>query len=121
MINFHLLRKKSFGIDLGNNNTLVSDQEKVLISQPSYIVLDKARDAVKAVGTDAYDMFEKAHDQLRPIKPLKGGVIADHVSASKMLSALMHQAYGSKSVFDGYENIISGVPYYTTDVEKRAL
>jgi rod shape-determining protein MreB len=121
MLNFHLLRKKSFGIDLGNTNTLVSDSEKVLVSQPSYIVLDKTHQSVRAVGSDAYDMFEKTHDALRPVKPMKAGVIADHTSASKMISALMLQAYGSKTVFDGYDNIISGVPYYTTNVEKRAL
>jgi rod shape-determining protein MreB len=121
MMNFHFLRKKSFGIDLGNTNTLVSDSEKLLVSQPSYIVWDQARQSVKAVGSDAYDMFEKTHDQLKPVKPMKGGVIADHTSATRMISALMQQAYGSKTAFDRYDNIISGVPYYTTDVEKRAL
>jgi rod shape-determining protein MreB len=121
MLNFHFLRRKSFGIDLGNTNTLVSDSEKVLVSQPSYIVLDKTHQSVRAVGSDAYAMFEKTHDQLRPVKPMKAGVIADHTSASKMISALMLQAYGSKTVFNGYDNIISGVPYYTTNVERRAL
>lgn len=121
MLNFHLLRKKSFGIDLGNNNTLVSDAEKLLVSAPSYIVLDKAHQSVKAVGSDAFEMFEKTHDQLTPVKPMRCGVIADHTSASKMIYALMGQAYGSKKMWDGYENIISGVPYTTTDVEKRAL
>ena len=61
MMNFNFLRKKSFGIDLGNNNTLVNDGKRVLIAQPSCIVLDKTKDTVKAVGTDAYDMFEKTH------------------------------------------------------------
>jgi rod shape-determining protein MreB len=120
-MNFHFIKKKSFGIDLGNNNTLVSDQERILVDQPSYIVLDKSRDGVRAVGNEAYDMFEKTHNLLRPVKPLRGGVIADHTSASKMISALMHKAYGAKSILSGYENIISGVPYYTSDVEKRAL
>jgi rod shape-determining protein MreB len=120
-MNFHLLRKKSFGIDLGNTNTLVSDHEKLLIDQPSYIVLDKTRNGVKAVGNDAYNMFEKTHHLLKPVKPLKGGVIADYESASKMLCALMDQAYSTKSILDGYEHIISGVPYDTTNVERRAL
>ena len=53
MMNFHFLRKKSFGIDLGNNNTVVSDQEKVLVAQPSYIVIDKEKNNVRAVGDDA--------------------------------------------------------------------
>jgi rod shape-determining protein MreB len=121
MMNFHFIKRKSFGIDLGNNNTLVSDQERILVDQPSYIVLDKSRDGVRAVGNEAFDMFEKTHHLLKTVKPMRAGVIADHTSATKMISALMHKAYGAKSFFNGYENIISGVPYYTTDVEKRAL
>jgi rod shape-determining protein MreB and related proteins len=121
MMNFHFLKKKSFGIDLGNNNTVVSDSEKVLVAQPSYIVLDKSRNDVKAVGSHAFDMFEKTHPLLKTVKPLKGGVIADHDSASKMLSALMRQAYSSKSMLDRYDDIITGVPYFTTSVERRAL
>lgn len=120
-MNLSFLKKKSFGIDLGNNNTVVSDEEKVLIAQPTYIVIDKSHNSVKAVGDDAYDMFEKTHPLLKPVKPLKGGVIADHDSAMKLLSALMRQAYTSKSFLDGYDNIIAGVPYNTTSVEKRAL
>jgi rod shape-determining protein MreB len=121
MLNFHLLKKKSFGIDLGNNNTVVSDSQQVLVAQPSYIVLDKTHNNVKAVGSHAFDMFEKTHPLLKTVKPLKGGVIADHDSASKMLSALMRQAYSAKSMLNGYDDLISGVPYATTDVEKRAL
>jgi rod shape-determining protein MreB len=66
-------------------------------------------------------MFEKAHQEYRPIKPLQGGVIADYDSAAKTLQALMRQAYGEKSLLQGYGDIISGVPYSTTQVERRAL
>jgi rod shape-determining protein MreB len=121
MLRFPLLKKKSFAIDLGNNNTLVCDQDKVLVDQPSCIVFDRAKDAVKAFGHSAYDMFEKTHSELKPVKPLRGGVIADHTSATKLLDALMKEAYGHKSILNGYENLISGVPYSTTNVEKRAL
>ncbi len=121
MVKFDFLRKKSFAIDLGNTNTLVRDVEKLLVDQPSYIVLDSNRSAVRAVGSEAYLMFEKSHKEYRPVKPLQGGVIADYDSAAKMLQALMHQAYGEKSLLNGYGDIISGVPYSTTHVERRAL
>ena len=121
MVKFDFIRKKSFAIDLGNTNTLVHDVEKLLVDQPSYIVLDSNRAEVKAVGTQAYSMFEKAHKEYRPVKPLKGGVIADYDSAAKMLQALMGLAYREKSLLHGYGDIISGVPYSTTHVERRAL
>lgn len=121
MVKFDFIRKKSFAIDLGNTNTLVRDADKLLVDQPSYIVLDSNRVEVKAVGAEAYRMYEKSHKEYRPIKPLQGGVIADYDSAAKMLQALMHQAYGDKSVLNGYGDVISGVPYSTTHVERRAL
>lgn len=121
MVNFDFIRKKSFAIDLGNTNTQVRDVDQLLVDQPSYIVLDSDRAAVKAVGTQAYRMFDKAHQAYRPIKPLRGGVIADYDSAAKMLQALIRQAYGEKSLLQGYGDIISGVPYSTTQVERRAL
>jgi len=121
MVKFDFIRKKSFAIDLGNTNTIVRDVDKLLVDQPSYIVLDSSRSAVKAVGTQAYRMFEKSHQEYRPIKPMQCGVIADYDSATKMLQALMHLAYGEKSVLNGYGDIISGVPYSTTQVERRAL
>jgi rod shape-determining protein MreB and related proteins len=117
----NVFRNKSFAIDLGNTNTLVSDKNGIRLSQPSYIVFDTLTDSVKAVGDKAYSMFEKNHDELKPVKPLKGGVIADYHSATRMIRELIKQADTSHSFFSGYDNIISGIPYYTTEVERRAL
>lgn len=116
-----MFRNKSFAIDLGNTNTLVSDARRILLSQPSYIVFDAESNAVKAVGDRAFNMFEKNHDELKTVKPLKGGVIADYDSASKMIRELISQADTNKSFLQGYENIIGGIPYCTTEVERRAL
>jgi rod shape-determining protein MreB len=70
MVNFDFIRKKSFAIDLGNTDTQARDVDQLLVDQPSYIVLDSHRAAVNAVGTHAYRMFEKAHQEYRPVKPL---------------------------------------------------
>ncbi|HWA33505.1 MAG TPA: rod shape-determining protein [Cyclobacteriaceae bacterium] len=114
-------RSKSFAIDLGNNNTLLTDKENILLSQPSYIVFDKYNNAVKAVGSSAYDIYEKSHDDLRAVKPLRWGVISDYESATKMIRELVSTIYTRKTRFGGFDNIISGVPFSTTEVERRAL
>lgn len=118
---FNVFRNKSFAIDLGNTNTLVSDAEGVRLSQPTYIVFDMLNDSVKAVGDKAFSMFEKSHHELRPVKPLKGGVIADYDSATRLIRELIKQADTGRTFLNGYDNIISGIPYYTTEVERRAL
>ena len=120
-MSLNLFRNKSFAIDLGNTNTLVSDARRILLSQPSYIVFDAESNEVRAVGDRAFNMFEKNHVELKPVKPMKGGVIADYDSASKMIRELIAQANGRKSFFTGYDNIIAGIPYCTTEVERRAL
>ena len=120
-MNFNFLRNRNVAIDLGNNNTVVSDSKGILMAQASYIVFDAGSHTVKAVGDKAFNMFEKSHGELRPIKPLRGGVIADYESASKMISVMLSEVYSTKSFMGGYNTIISGIPYYTTEVERRAL
>lgn len=120
-MNFNFCRSRSFGIDLGNNNTLVSDQHNILLAEPSYIAFHVNNHAVKAIGDEAYNMFEKTHQDLRSVKPLKGGVIADFESASQMIRQMLQKVFNGSSFFKGYDNVISGVPYATTDVERRAL
>lgn len=116
-----MFRNRSFAIDLGNNNTLITDGNAILLSQPSYIVFNTSNNSVKAVGEQAFEIFEKAHDELKPVKPLRGGVIADYDSAERMIRELISKALARPSFFSGYQNIVSGVPYHTTEVERRAL
>lgn len=117
---FKLFHTQSFAIDLGNNNTIIADESGPLLAQPSYIVFNMAKN-VKAVGDQAYAMFEKTHEELAPVKPLKGGVIADYESATRMIQEMVKQVYKKRNLLSGFNHVISGVPYNTTEVERRAL
>lgn len=111
----------NLAIDLGNNNTLLTDQSTILLSQPSFLVVNEESRRVEAVGDQAYEMLEKTHSHLKPIKPLKGGVISDGESTKKMLKELVGLVR-KPTLFDrGFNYLLSGVPYDTTPVEKRAL
>lgn len=120
MINLPFLSSNSFAIDLGNNNTLLTSDQGVLTSQPSYIAFDSSTHKVKAVGDAAYNMYEKNHAELSPVKPLRGGVIADYESAASMINEMVQRVY-PKKWFSTFSHIISGVPYGATEVERRAL
>ena len=117
-INF--FRSMSLAIDLGNSNIIVSDKDNMLVSQPSYIVFNALNNSVKAIGNEAYDMFEKTHEDLKPIRPLRGGVIADFESATQLIRLIIHKVF-SNSWFRSFDHIITGVPFSTTEVERRAL
>lgn len=117
---FSPFSKGSFAVDLGNNNTLLTDKQQILLAQPSFIVLNPDDRSVRAVGDEAYEIFEKNHDQLRPVRPLRWGVIADYESTTLMLDRLVRQVYRNR-VFSRFDRIVSGVPYCATDVERMAL
>ncbi len=120
MMPFGLNGSKSFAIDLGNNNTLLTDKDRILLAEPSYIVFNDNQ-SIKAVGEEAYSIFEKSHEALHPVKPLRGGVIADYQSAGKMIRSLVDKVYGNGFFNRGFDTIITGVPYHTTLVERRAF
>lgn len=121
MFNISIKKGASIAIDLGNNNTILTDKQHSCFSQPSFIALHKGSNTVRAVGKEAYEMLGKATDNLKVIKPLKGGVIVDFDSANKMLKSLVHHIYPRSAFFYGFDYIIAGVPYDTTEVERRAL
>lgn len=115
------IKRRSLAIDLGNSNTHVSDSNHLLLSQSSCIVFNSTNQAVRAVGDEAYEMFEKNPEQLVPVKPMRGGVIADFNSASTMIREMVKRVCPGKTSFFGFNHIISGIPYNTTEVERRAL
>jgi rod shape-determining protein MreB len=116
-----IYHSRNLAIDLGNNNTLLSDCDQLLLDEPSYIVFDAVNNKVKAVGDQAFDIFGKNHEDLRPVQPLKWGVIADYNSAYAMIAGMVSKTGQRKSMFSGYNEIIAGVPYAATAVEQRAL
>lgn len=116
-----MFNSQSFAIDLGNNNTLLSAQYGAPVSLPSYIVFDSRNRRVKAVGDQAYEMYGKNHEDLRPVKPLQWGVIADYESASTMIRTMVDASLSGRKFLSRFDEIVSGVPYATTEVERRAL
>lgn len=116
-----MFSSKNLAIDLGNNNTHLCDHEGAHVSLPSYIVFDERSRRVKAIGDKAYEMFGKNHEDLRPVKPLQWGVIADYESASTMIREMVDRSVNGKRLFRRFDEIVSGVPYATTEVERRAL
>ena len=113
--------KRNIAIDLGNNNTILSDRENLLCSEPSIIALNNKTRGVGVVGYEAFEMEGKVNGHLKVVRPLRAGVIADLDAGIQMLKALVGKHHPSKSFLSGFNNVIAGVPYATTEVERRAL
>jgi rod shape-determining protein MreB len=111
----------NLALDLGNNNVIASKDARSLSSLPSFIAVNKNTNKVRAFGEQAYAMLGKTDDNFKVIKPLKGGVIADFEAASHLLGMMVKHTITENKAFYRFNQIVCGVPYATTEVERRAL
>jgi rod shape-determining protein MreB len=109
-------------IDLGTANTLIMSKDVIVVDEPSIIALDKSTGKVKAIGREAMQMHEKTHENIRTIRPLKDGVIADFDAAEQMIRGMIKMMDTGKNWFGtrSYRMCIC-IPSGITEVEKRAV
>ena len=82
---FDFLTEK-IAIDLGTANTLIIHNDKVVVDSPSIVAINRTTNKIIAVGEEASLMQGKTHENIRTIRPLKDGVIADFNASEKMIS-----------------------------------
>ncbi len=109
-------------IDLGTANTLIIHKGQVVVDEPSIIAIDKAKNKVLAIGNEAMQMHEKTHDNIKTIRPLKDGVIADFQAAEFMIRGMINMIDDHKKrFFPSSHRMIICIPSGITEVEKRAV
>jgi rod shape-determining protein MreB len=111
---------KNFGVDLGTANTVIMHDNQVLINEPSIVAINTLNNKVVAVGTEAMNMHEKTHENLKTIKPLRDGVIADYFATEQMIQGMLKKIMPSRVLIPQRRFLIC-IPYCTTEVEKRAV
>jgi rod shape-determining protein MreB and related proteins len=106
-------------IDLGTANTLIYMQGKgIVLNEPSIVAFDRNTKKIVSIGNEARDMVGKTHSEIRTIRPLRDGVIADFEIAEGMLRAFIKRI--SAGWFSN-RRIVICVPSGITEVEKRAV
>ena len=108
-------------IDLGTANTLIIHKDKIVVDEPSIIAIDRATNKVLAIGREAMQMHEKTHDNIKTIRPLKEGVIADFHAAEQMIRGMIKMIDSGKKWFPSSHRMIICIPSGITEVEKRAV
>jgi len=85
-------------IDLGTANTCVFAQGRgIVLNEPSIVAFNTAKGEVEAVGTEAHEMLGRTPPNIRAVRPLRDGVIADFDAAEKMLVHFVRKAMGRLS------------------------
>lgn len=112
---------QEIAIDLGTANTLIIQNDKVVVDEPSIVAIDRKSDKVIAVGRRAMQMHEKTHESLKTIRPLKDGVIADFQAAEAMIRGMIKMINPKKRMFNPSLTMVICIPSGITEVEKRAV
>ena len=114
--------RSDIAIDLGTANTLIMSKDEIVVDEPSIIAIDKINNKVLAIGKEAMQMHEKTHDNIKTIRPLKDGVIADFHAAEHMIRGMIKMIdKGKRNFFPKSHRMIICIPSGITEVEKRAV
>ena len=110
-------------IDLGTANTLVYVRgQGVILSEPSVVAVKtdlKRGPRIVAVGRDAKKMLGRTPDNIKAIRPMKDGVIADFEVTEAMLKHFIFKIH--KRRFLVKPRIVVCIPSGITQVEMRAV
>lgn len=94
--------------------------DEVVVNEPSIVAIDRKTGETIAVGSRALQMHEKTHDNIKTVRPLKDGVIADFQAAESMIENMIKLAGLRNNIFSHLKMVIC-IPSGITEVEKRAV
>jgi rod shape-determining protein MreB len=115
---------RDIAIDLGTANTVVYVRGVgIVTSEPSVVSMETVNGIakVRAVGNDAKLMMGKTPENIRTVRPLRNGVIADLEVAEEMIKHFIRKAHGSPSRFSRGPEVVICIPSGATNVERRAI
>jgi rod shape-determining protein MreB len=112
---------QEIAIDLGTANTLIIMNDKVVVDEPSIVALDRVTGKIIAVGKKAMLMHGKTHENIKTIRPLRDGVIADFQSAEYMIREMIKMISPKKPLFPPALKMVICIPSGITEVEERAV
>lgn len=112
---------QDIAMDLGTANTIIIKDGKIVVDEPSVVALDRRTDKMIAVGEKAKMMHEKVHENIKTVRPLRDGVIADFYACEHLIKGLLRQVISKRLLFDTHLRMVIGVPSGSSEVELRAV
>ena len=112
---------QEIAIDLGTANTLIIHNDKVVVDEPSIVAIDRTTMKIIGIGRKAQQMHGKTHENIKTIRPLKDGVIADFQAAEHMIRGMIKMMKPNARFFNPTLRMVICIPSGITEVEKRAV
>lgn len=117
---FSFLTQK-LAIDLGTANTIIIHNDKIVVDEPSIVAIDQNTGKPLAIGKTARMMQGKTHENIKTIRPLRDGVIADFNAAEQMVRGMIKMINPQNRVFMPSLRMVVCIPSGSTEVEIRAV
>lgn len=113
--------QQELAIDLGTANTIIVHNDKVVVNEPSIVAIDVHTGKLIAIGEKARQMHGKTHENIRTIRPLRDGVIADFDAAEQMIRGMIKMINTGNRLFTPSLKMVVSIPSGSTEVERRAV
>ncbi len=112
---------QEIAIDLGTANTIIIHNDKIVVDEPSIVAIDKITGKLVAIGETARQMHGKTHENIKTIRPLRDGVIADFNAAELMIRGMIKMINKGPRLFSPSLKMVVCIPSGSTEVEIRAV
>ena len=112
---------QELAIDLGTANTIIIHNDKVVVDQPSIVAIDNNSGKLIAIGEEARQMHGKTHENIKTIRPLRDGVIADFNAAELMIRGMIKMMNPRNRFITPSLRMVVCIPSGSTEVEIRAV
>ena len=115
------LFSQSIAVDLGTANTIIMQDNQVVVDQPSVVAIRTADDSAIAVGKKASAMIDRGEERIRTIRPLKEGVISDYQACEKMIKGLLDMMPKKQKWLPTNIKMVVAIPSGSTPAEIRTV
>ena len=112
---------QEIAIDLGTANTIIIHNDKVVVDEPSIVAIDTTTGKLIAIGEQARQMHGKTHENIKTVRPLRDGVIADFNAAEQMIRGMIKMINNKTQWFTPSLRMVVCIPSGSTEVEVRAV
>jgi rod shape-determining protein MreB len=112
---------QEIAIDLGTANTIIIHNDKIVVDEPSIVAIDKNSGKLIAIGEAARQMHGKTHENIKTVRPMKDGVIADFNAAELMIRGMIKMINRGPRLFSPSLKMVVCIPSGSTEVEIRAV
>ncbi len=113
---------QELAIDLGTANTVIFQNDQIVLDEPSIVALDNNTGKLMALGHQAKLIQDRENPGIKTVRPLRDGVIADFNAAELMIRGFIKQVNSKRrSLFTPNLKVVVGIPSGSTEVEIRAV